>query len=95
MQSISTKVHKLPYYDGLDDVNIFLDHFERDVLKEHRFQALDLDLRATLSRCWGTHKDNIADGKEYHRLMRLIFGFATMCLSEKCTSKHDPHKHMA
>lgn len=28
---ISIEARKLPYYYGLDDVNIFLDHFERDV----------------------------------------------------------------
>lgn len=32
---ISTKVRNLPYYDGLYEVNLFLDKFERDVLEEH------------------------------------------------------------
>jgi len=59
----------LPYYDGLDDVSMFLDHFERDVPKEHWLQALDLTLRDTPTRWWGTHKDNFVDWKEYHRMM--------------------------
>lgn len=83
LHCISTNVWKLPYYDGLDDVNNLIDHFERDVLEEHKFQALDLTLRATPTRRWGTHKDNIVDWKEYRGLMRLRFGSSTMHISKR------------
>lgn len=38
---ISTKVRDLPTYDGLSEVDTFLDKFEREVPKKQRFQALD------------------------------------------------------
>jgi len=39
---VSLKVRRLPYYDGLTDVDKFLDAFEREVPEKHRFQTLDL-----------------------------------------------------
>jgi len=45
LRYISVEVCNLPHYDGLEYVNIFLDKFERDVPKEHRFQTLDIVLR--------------------------------------------------
>jgi len=59
------KLRNLPHYDGMNDVNLFLDKFEREVLEEHWFQALDLALHTTLAHWWGMHKDNFADWKEY------------------------------
>lgn len=64
----------MPYYDGLTDVDKFLDAFERKVPKKHRFQALDLALRATPARWWGTHKANFDGCHEYRRMMRVQFG---------------------
>lgn len=34
---VSSEVINLPYYDGLTDVDNFLDAFEREVPKKHRF----------------------------------------------------------
>ena len=47
LRCVSTKVRKLRHYDGLTDVDLSLDEFEREVSKEHFFQALELALRAT------------------------------------------------
>lgn len=47
---VSSEVRKLPYYDGLTDVDVFLDEFEREVPENHHFQALELALRATPTR---------------------------------------------
>jgi len=52
---VSSEVWKLPYYDGLTDVDTFLDEFEREVPKDHRFQALELALHARPAWWWGTH----------------------------------------
>lgn len=35
LQCISNELPNLPHYDDLEDVNLFLDKFERDVLEEH------------------------------------------------------------
>jgi len=55
------EVRKLPYYDGLTNVDLFLDEFERKVLEDQCFQALELALCATHPRWWGMHKDSFLD----------------------------------
>jgi hypothetical protein len=39
LRCVSSEVRNLPYYDGLTDVDKFLDAFEREVPEKHRFQA--------------------------------------------------------
>lgn len=68
---VSSEVRNLLYYDGLTDMDNFLDVFEQEVPKDHHFQELDLALHATLARWWGTHKDSIDDWRDYRRMMRL------------------------
>lgn len=58
---VSSKVINLPIYDGLNDVDVFLDAFERKVPEKKHFQALDWALGATLVRWWGTHKGGFDD----------------------------------
>jgi len=65
---------KFTLYDGLTNVDKFLDSFEREVPEDHCFQALDLALRGTPAWWWGTHKDNFDEWHEYRRMMRLQFG---------------------
>ena len=52
LRCVSLEVRSLPYYDGLTDVDKFMDVFEREVPEKHHFQALDWTLRATPVR-WG------------------------------------------
>lgn len=95
LRCVSTEVRKIPHYDGLTDVDLFLDEFEREVPEEHRFQALELTLRATPSHWWGTHKESFAGWKEYRRMMRLRFGYANSQMTEKYSGKDNPHDHLA
>jgi len=55
---VSLEVRNLPYYDGLTDVDKFLDAFEREVPEDHVFQALDLALLTMPTQWWCMHKDN-------------------------------------
>lgn len=74
LQWVSTKVRKNFHYDGLNNVNIFLDEFEREVPEEHRFLALELALHPMLTRWLGMHKEIFVDWKEYNWMMNLRFG---------------------
>jgi len=65
------------------------------VPKEHRFQALELALCATLACWWGTHKDSLAEWREYKRMMKLSFRYANTFLTEKYSAKDDLHDHLA
>lgn len=47
LHCVSLEVRKLPYYDGLIDVDLFLDEFECEVPEDHCFQALELALCTT------------------------------------------------
>ena len=74
LRCVSSEVRIFPYYDGLTDVDTFLDAFEMEVPENHHFQALDLALRATPARWWGAHKDSFDEWRDYKRIMRLWFG---------------------
>jgi len=58
LRYVSLEVRNLPYYDGLTDVDKFLDASECEVPEHHHFYELDLALHATLARWWGMHKDS-------------------------------------
>lgn len=85
----------MPYYDGLTNVDKFLDAFQREVQEKHRFQAWDLALRAMPSRWWGMHKDNFNGWREYRRTMRVQFGHPNVQLIEKYDGRSDPCDHLA
>jgi len=95
LRCVSSEVRNLTHYDGLTDVDCFLDVFEREVPEKHRFQALDWALYATPTRRWGTHKDSFEDWCEYRRMMRISFGHPKVRLTEKYDWRNDPHDHLA
>ena len=74
LHCVSLDVSNLPYYDGLTDVDHFLDAFEREVPENNFFQALDWALCTTLARWSGTHKYSFDDWNKYRRMMRVRFG---------------------
>jgi len=41
LRYVPSEVRNFPTYDGLNDVDVFLDAFEREVLENQCFQALD------------------------------------------------------
>ena len=44
---------------GLREIEEFIEEFEEQDLGEVRIQSLDITLKATIARCWGTNKKNI------------------------------------
>jgi len=95
LHCVSSEVRIFPYYDGLTDVDKFLDAFEREVLEKHHFQALDLAICDMPARWWGTHKDNFDGWHEYKRMMRVRFGCPMVKLTKKYDGRSDPHDHLA
>ena len=71
---MSLEVRNLPTYDGLNDVDIFLDAFEKEVLEKQCFRALDWALRVTPARRWGAHKGSFDDWCKCRRMMITQFG---------------------
>ena len=91
---VSSEVRNLAYYDGLTNVDHFLDEFEREVPEKHRFQALDWALRATPARWWGTFKDYFNDWCVYKKMIRVRFGHPQVRLIEKYDGRNDPRDHL-
>lgn len=92
---MSSEVRNLPTYDGMNDVDIFLDAFEREVPQKQRFQALDWALHATPSRWWGTHKGSFDDWRECRNMMRTRFRKPKVRMTHKYDGKDDPRTHLA
>jgi len=59
---VLTKVWDIPSYDGLSEVDTFLDKFEREVLEKQCFHALDWVLHAIAARWWITYKEALMTG---------------------------------
>jgi hypothetical protein len=73
VQWIGTKVSNLPTFDGLNNLETFLFEFEGIVPVKQRLFALDVALKATATRWWGTHKNNITEWVQCHTLLRVHF----------------------
>ena len=52
------EVCNLPSYDGLGDVNTFINDYEEQVPQNQKISALDIALKATPARRWNAHKKN-------------------------------------
>lgn len=95
MCCMSSEVRNLPHYDGLTDVEKFIDAFEQEVPEDHRFQAVDLVLCTTPTWWWGTHKDSFEEWRDYGRMMRLRFGSPKVWLTEKYDGRNVLCDHLA
>lgn len=55
-QCVETEVRDLPMYDGLNEVDDFLNKFKIKVPEKQHFSALKWLLQDTPTRWWGTHQ---------------------------------------
>jgi len=95
LRCVLTEVRDLPTYDGISEVDTFLNKFEREVLKKQRFQALNWVLCATPARWWGTHKGSFDDWRECRRMIRTRFGKPRVRLTDKYNGQDNPCAHLA
>ena len=71
---IGTKVCEVPTFDGLSDIQGFLQEYEAQVPHLKQLKTLDVTLRATPARWWVAHKRNIATWETFHKLLVARFG---------------------
>lgn len=83
LRCVLIKVRDLPTYDGLSEVDTFLNKFKREVLKKQCFQALDCVLCTMPERWWGMHKGSFDNWHECMRMMCLWFGKPRVRLTDK------------
>jgi hypothetical protein len=58
---VGIEIRAPPSFHGIDDLNFFLTQYEDEVLENQILLSLDIALKATPSRWWGTHKEIIID----------------------------------
>ena len=66
---IGTKIQTTPLFDGLSNVNEFLQKYEQEIPNNQRIEGMDLALRATPARWWQEHKANISSWEDCKRLI--------------------------
>jgi hypothetical protein len=70
---VGTEIREPPSFHGLNDLETLLTQYEDKVLENQRLLALDLALKATPARWWGTHKETITDWYQCKQLLRIQF----------------------
>ena len=71
---IGTKVCEVPTFDGLSNIQEFLQEYEPHVPLSQRLKTLDVPLQATPARWWTAHKRNITTWEANHILLVFRFG---------------------
>jgi hypothetical protein len=70
---IGTKVSNLPTFDGLNPLKTFFSDFEESLQMQQRLLVMDEAPKATTTRWWGTHKNNITKWVQCRTLMTTWF----------------------
>ena len=70
---IGAEIKDILSFDGLADVNDFLQQFEQEIPHKQRIAAIDLAVKATPARWWHAHKENIASWDDIKRLIAIRF----------------------
>jgi hypothetical protein len=70
---VGTEVREPPTFYGLNDLEEFLMKYEVEVMENQILPVLDISLKSTPARWWGTHKANINNWFQCKRLLRIRF----------------------
>jgi hypothetical protein len=71
---VGTEIREPPSFHGINDLETLLSEYEEAVLENQRLLALDLSLKATPTRWWGTQKETITDWYQCKWLLHIRFG---------------------
>jgi len=85
---VSTEVRDLPTYDGLGEVNSFLDRLKREMPERQCFQALNCVLRAMAMWWWGIHRRSFEDWCTCRKMLHPQFEKPIIRMEDKC-NEHD------
>ena len=80
---VSLEVRDLPTYEGLSEVDDFLNRFERGVPEKQWFKDLNWVLRAKPARWWGMHKGSFEDWCMCRWMMCTWFGNPRVQFTDK------------
>jgi len=71
---VGTEIREPPSFHEINDLNFFLTQYEDEVLENQILLSLDIALKSTPSRWWGTHKETITDWYQCKRILCIRFG---------------------
>ena len=91
---IRLEVSTLPIFDGLSDIQVFVQEYEAQVPCSERLQYLVVALRATPARWWIAHRGNIATWDTCHRLLMIRFGVDTGGMNSLLDGVSGPTSHI-
>ena len=74
LRQIGTEVCEVPTFNGLFDIQEFLQDYEAQIPLSQRLKTLNVALPATPARWWTVHKRNIATWETCHMMLVVIFG---------------------
>lgn len=71
---IGSQVQELPRFNGLRDVQGFIEEFEEQVPVELRSKSLDIALKDTPARWWDIHRETMKPWEKVKTMLKVIFG---------------------
>ena len=91
---IGSEVSTLPIFDGLSNIQIFVQEYEAQFPCSKRLQHLVVALRATPMRWWTAHQHNIATWNTCRRLLLIRFGVDTRGIESLYDGVSGPAMHI-
>lgn len=85
---------EIPIFDGLSNIQFFLQEYQVHIPSPKRLKTLDVALRAILVRWWVAYKKNIATSETSHRLLVIRFGDDVGGMSYRYYGHTNPKVHM-
>jgi hypothetical protein len=71
---VGMEIREPPSFHGVNYLEVLLAQYKEEVLGNQRLLSLDIALKATSARWWGTDKETIMDWYQCKRLLRIRFG---------------------
>ena len=90
LHQIGIEVSKVPTFNGLFDIQEFLQDYEAQIPLSQQLKKLDVALRSTLARWWTMHKTNITNSETCHRLLAVRFGNDVEGINYRYDGQTDP-----
>ena len=91
---IGTMVCEVPTFDGLSNIQEFLQEYEAHIPLTQQLKKLDMALRATSARWWTMHKRNITTWETCHIFLAVSFGDDAGCMNYRYDGQTNPRIHM-
>jgi len=94
IRSVGSEIRTLPTFDGLANLEEFLEQFLVQVPDSQKMQALASAFRATASRWWNGHKQIIKSLGDCQNFLRLRFIERPQEVQNKYNGRTDPREHL-